>query len=301
MFESLSPRRLFSAEPLLADFNGDGDVDSSDMVVLADHFGTAGDRSMGDSNGDGIVNALDFNALATQFGSSTQGQLIFSDEFVSAKLDPTWTASQYWWPDDHTVIGQDELEAYDSTGVKVSEGVLHLTARQETRYGEPYVSGLVQSSGKQDHPTWPEFSFLYGYMEVRAKLPAGQGLWPAIWLMPASHNDGNGELDVMENIGNDPSTVYFTAHRNSLRQGHHFTGPNFSAGFHTFAVDWQPDHITWYVDGIARTTCTDTTLICPEPSYPILNLAVGGAWPGNPDATTPFPASMDVDYVRVYQ
>ena len=80
-----------------------------------------------------------------------------------------------------------------------------------------------------------------------------------------------------------------------------FSGADFSSGFHTFGVDWQPDRITWYVDGVARATCTNRSLICDEASYPILNLGVGGNWPGNPDASTPFPATMDVDYVRVYQ
>lgn len=301
MFEPLPPRRLLSISLLPADFDGDGLVSSDDFAILSQHFNGPANSASGDANGDGVANALDFNTLASEFGSSVHGKLIFSDEFIGATLNPVWTPSQYWWPDDHTVYGGGELEGYDATGVSVSNGALHLTARKETRYGEPYVSGLVQTGGKQDHPTWPKFSFKFGYLEVRAKLPAGQGLWPAIWMMPASFHDGNGELDVMEFLGNDAKTVYLTAHRNGREQGHHYTGPDFSTGYHTFGVDWQADHITWYVDGIARATCTDTTLICPEAAYPILNLAVGGAWPGNPNATTPFPSSMDVDYVRVYQ
>src|SRR4051812_28132223 len=301
MFESLPSRRLLSVTALPADFNGDGVVDRQDLAVLSAHFGHTGEHSDGDANGDGDIDSQDFDALAGEFGSTSHGKLIFSDEFIRHKLDPIWTRSQYWWPDDHSTIGKDELESYDSTALSLSDGLLHITARKQTKYGEPYVSGLVQTGGKQDHPDRPTFSFLYGYLEVRAKLPAGQGLWPAIWLMPASHDDGNGELDVMEMLGNDPSTVHFTAHRDGSEEGHTFSGPDFSSGFHTFGVDWEPDHITWYVDGVARATCTDRSLICDEASYPILNLAVGGNWPGNPDATTPFPATMDVDYVRVYQ
>jgi beta-glucanase (GH16 family) len=301
MLEPLPSRLYLSTIKLTADFTGDGLVDSHDFAVLCQHFGQSGKGIAGDANGDGHVNALDFNAIATQFGCTIHGRLVFSDEFVGTKLNPVWTPSQYWWPDDHTVVGTDELEAYDSTGVKVTHGMLELTARKESKYGEPYVSGLVQTGGKQDHPSWPQMSFLYGYIEVRAKLPAGQGFWPAIWMMPASHHDGNGEIDVMESLGNDTHTVYMTVHHGPNSQGHHYTGPDFSAGFHTFAVDWEPDHVTWYVDGVARATCSDPSLILHEAAYPILNLAVGGNWPGDPTKSTPFPSTMSIDYVRIYQ
>jgi beta-glucanase (GH16 family) len=301
MLELLPSRRIFSALPLQADFDGNGQVDAQDFTILAQHFGQPGTVSTGDANNDGQVNAQDFNLVAGEFGDAGFGKRIFSDEFVGTSLSSVWTPSQYWWPDDHTLIGRDELEAYDASGVSVSDGALHLTARPESKYGASYVSGLVQTGGKQDHPTSPRFSFKFGYIEIRAKLPAGQGIFPAMWMMPASFDDSAGELDLMENIGSDASTVYFTTHHDAARQGHHFTGPDFSAGYHTFGVDWQPDHITWYVDGVPHGTCTDPNLICSEAMYPILNVAVGGSWPGAPDATTRFPASMDVDYVRVYQ
>jgi beta-glucanase (GH16 family) len=179
--------------------------------------------------------------------------------------------------------------------------MLHLTAREETKHGMPYVSGLVQTGGNDWVSGEPRFSFTYGYMEVRAKLPSGQGLWPAIWMMPASYNDANGELDVLEVIGSEPNVANFNLHRNGLNDGEDWIGPDFSEGFHTFGVDWQPDHVSWYIDGVERARMTDPALICPEAMYPILNVAVGGDWPGAPDATTTFPATMDVDYVRVWQ
>ena len=225
---------------------------------------------------------------------------IFDDEFNGSSLNPVWHTAQYW-DSTTTVVGQGEQEAYNAKAVSVSNGSLHLTATKDTSFGTPYVSGLVQSGGESNNSSTPKFSFLHGYMEVRAKLPAGQGFWPAIWLMPASYHDGNGEIDVMENLGNDPSTVYLTTHRNGGQQGHSFKSSDFSAGYHTFGIDWEANSLTWYVDGKAVATTTDPALICPEAMYPIMNLAVGGSWPGNPNASTPFPASMDVDYIRIWQ
>jgi len=225
--------------------------------------------------------------------------MIWHDEFDGATLNPVWHTAQYW-DRDHTVVGQGELEAYDASAVSVSGGMLYLTAREEEKYGMSYVSGLVQTGGYDGDPSHPKFSFTYGYMEVRAKIPGGQGIWPAIWMMPASYNDGNGELDVLEVLGNEPNVANFSLHRNGNRT-RTWTGPDLSQDFHTYGVDWQPDHVTWYVDGVARMTMTDPALICPEAMYPILNVAVGGDWPGAPDATTPFPATMSVDYVRVWQ
>jgi beta-glucanase (GH16 family) len=227
-------------------------------------------------------------------------QMIFRDEFEGDTLNDVWHTAQYW-DSDYTLMGNGELQAYDATGVSVSDGMLHLTAREDSKYGVPYVSGLVQSGGDDDNPAKPTFNFLYGYLEVRAKLPAGQGLFPGVWMMPASHDDENGELDVIEMIGSDPTNANFHLHRHGLEEGDDWLGPNLTRTFHTFGVDWQPDHVTWYVDGVERSRITDPALICPEAMYPILNVAVGGDWPGAPDATTVFPATMDVDYLRVWQ
>ena len=228
-------------------------------------------------------------------------RMIFNDEFEGTELNPVWRTAQYW-DSEYTVVGHGgELQAYDATGVSVSDGMLRLTAREETKYGMPYVSGLVQTGGRSRVTGEPRFNFKYGYLEVRARLAPGQGLWSAIWMLPASHNDDNGELDVMELIGSEPTNANFVVHRYGERDGHDWLGANLTRTFHTFAVDWQSDHIAWYVDGVERFRTTDPRLICPEAMYPILNVAVGGDWPGAPDETTVFPASMDVDYVRVWQ
>jgi beta-glucanase (GH16 family) len=226
-------------------------------------------------------------------------KLVWHDEFDGDAPGRVWHTAQYW-DKDHTLV-RDELQAYDATAVSVAGGMLHLTARAEAKYGRNYVSGLVQAGGVREDPGRPTFSFTFGCLEVRAKLPAGKGLWPAVWMMPASYDDRNGELDVLEVIGSRPRVAHFSLHRNGGKNTKTWTGPDFSQGFHTFAVDWRADRVTWYVDGAERARMTDKALICPEAMYPILNLAVGGDWPGAPDAATKFPATMDVDYVRVWQ
>jgi hypothetical protein len=226
-------------------------------------------------------------------------RLVFRDDFTATALDPVWRTAQYW-DHDVTVVGEGELEAYDATGASVSDGLLHLAARPDDRHGVPYTSGLVMTGGERAAPASPRFSFLYGYLEVRARIPAGKGLWPAVWMMPASFNDDAGEIDVVEVFGHEPTRAQFALHREHRDDVDDWTGPDLSADFHTYGVDWQPDHVDWYVDGAPRARMADPALICREAMYMILNLAVGGA-AGAPDATTAFPATMDVDYVRVWQ
>jgi beta-glucanase (GH16 family) len=280
--------------------DGPADVDRNGRVTRAD--ARLARRNVGAS----LYAAAPFGAAAGA-GNEVEPpdlpgdwRLTFQDEFGGASVDPVWHPAQYW-DHDLTVVGGGELEAYDPTGVSTSDGLLHLTARRDSYHGVPYVSGLVMTGGEKAVPASPKFSFLYGYVEVRAKLPAGRGLWPAVWMMPAGYDDDNGELDVVELAGGDPSHAQFALHRRGRDDVHGWDGPDFSGDFHTFGVDWQPDHVAWYIDGVERARTTDARLICREAMYPILNLAVGGAFAGTPDATTPFPAVMDVDYVRVWQ
>jgi hypothetical protein len=146
------------------------------------------------------------------------------------------------------------------------------------------------------------FSQTYGYFEMRAELPAGQGLWPAFWLLPAN-GTWPPELDVMEMLGNEPNRVYQTAHSGAT--GTHTmvsssaVVSDTSAAFHTYGVDWEPDLITWYVDG-QQVFQSATPADMNQPMYMIANLAVGGDWPGSPDGSTAFPATMQIDYIRAY-
>jgi len=188
----------------------------------------------------------------------------------------------------------------------VQNGVLTIEARladqaiRSTIEGQTYTSGVIS--------TYHEFSQTYGYFEMRAQLPAGQGLWPAFWLLPVDKS-WPPEIDVVEQLGKDPSKIYTTVHSKVGGEeqlgGNHFqttaghSVANTSQGFHTYGVDWQKDTITWYFDGqeIYRAA---TPADANKPMYMIANLAVGGNWPGQPDGTTPFPAQMKIDYLRAY-
>jgi beta-glucanase (GH16 family) len=186
--------------------------------------------------------------------------------------------------------------------VSVSGGMLHLTAKEDLPR-HPYTSGVITTGGSPSTPA--TFAFQYGYMEMRAQFPPGQGLWPAFWLLPA---DGSWppEIDAMEWLGNTPTIDYATIHWGVERNGHHpsngtsyDTGEDLSAGFHTYGVDWQADRVTWYFDGKVIKTFTKVNDIPHKPMYVIVNLAVGG-WIAPPDKTVHFPAAMLVDYVRVW-
>jgi beta-glucanase (GH16 family) len=224
--------------------------------------------------------------------------LTLDDEFEGSRLDTTKWSDHYWHGRTHA---NRELEYYAPDGYELKDGMLRLIARpvapedREKTKGLPYTSGMIEGSRK--------FAQKYGWFEIRCRVPAGKGLWPAFWLLPATRT-WPPEIDILEILDHDPSTVYFTTHwrdanRRHLSDGHRFKGPDFSADFHTFAVDWEPGTIVWYVDGVERARTSKG--VPDEPMYLIANLAVGGDWPGNPDATTTFPAVMEIDYIRVYQ
>lgn len=218
--------------------------------------------------------------------------LTFHDEFDGTSLDTSKWIDSY--PHGARTHNNGEQEFYAPDGYDVSGGDLHLIAENTPDGGMPYKSGMIASYG--------HFAQQYGWFEIRAKFPAGKGMWPAFWLLPA---DGSWppEIDVLEILGHEPDKVYMTNHwgqwNDHHSHGESWIGPDFSQGFHTFAVDWEPGLIVWYVDGVERARSTEG--VPDAPMYVIANLAVGGNWPGNPDATTHFPASMDVDYIRVYK
>ena len=140
---------------------------------------------------------------------------------------------------------------------------------------------------------------------MRAKVPKGKGLWPAFWTLP-SDLSWPPEIDVFEILGDRTNTIYMTYHyptatNGKVASGGKWNGPDFSADWHTYAVDWEPNVIIWYVDGIERLRYTDTTHIVKKPMYLIANLAVGGVSPGAPDASTSFPSYYEIDYIRVWK
>jgi len=248
-----------------------------------------------------------------ELSSTSNRTLLFSDDFDATALDESKWNPHYWWRDDEdgcTIAPNNELEWYQPDDVIVADGILKLRAQQRTVTtcdGAVYhfTSGVV-TTGKEawDHPDADKFAFQYGYAEARLKMPLGQGLWPAFWLL-SSDQEWPPEIDVMEFLGHKPNITHMTYHYlddegTHRGKGDWWTGPDFSSDWHTFAIDWRPDAIVWYVDGVERYRYTDATRIPHEPMYLVLNLAIGGDWPGPPDDTTPFPSYFDVDYVRVW-
>jgi beta-glucanase (GH16 family) len=246
--------------------------------------------------------------------------LVWSDEFDGVGGEPINSAN---WS--HAIggdgWGNSEWEYYtDSTNNSSRDGAgnLVITAREvptdtpplDCWYGEClYTSARLLTANK--------FEFAYGRAEARLKIPFGQGMWPAFWIIGNDIGTVSwptcGEVDIMENIGNEPSTIHGTLHGPGYSGGDGPSGDyilpsgNFADDFHIFAIEWEPTEIRWYVDGIHYSTVTindipnGTEWVFDHPFFLLLNVAVGGEWPGYPDDTTIFPQTMTVDYVRVYQ
>ena len=216
--------------------------------------------------------------------------LVWEDEFEGKKID-----TSKWRIEDAALVKNNEKQYYSPRDVKIKDGTLILRSRKKQKGTRPYMSGLVETKGK--------FTQRYGRFEIRAKLPAGQGIWPAHWLMNAV-GTWPPEIDIMELIGHMPDTVHMTNHfgvyPNNRLEGTLFTGPDFTKDFHVFAMELEEKEIRWYVDGIKRFS-TKQNVPKNIPFYLVLNTAVGGDWPGDPDNSTRFPQYHVIDYVRVYQ
>jgi beta-glucanase (GH16 family) len=219
--------------------------------------------------------------------------LTFHDEFDGNTLDrKKWIDS---YPGNERTHSNNEQQYYAEDGWEVKDGILRFKAEKRAMGGMPYTSGMVSSYGK--------FAQEYGWFEIRAKFPKGKGMWPAFWLLPET-KAWPPEIDVLEILGHEPDKVYMTNHWKNADGKHEYKGDSwkgldFSADFHTFALEWSPDAIVWYVDDVERYRTTAN--VPHEPMYILANLAVGGDWPGMPDDATPFPGYMDIDYIRVYK
>jgi len=251
-------------------------------------------------------------------GVSPAPTIIWQDEFdgpAGTSFDRAkWTADSGGGG-----FGNQEREFYTTRPDNVAldgSGHLVITARAESAatrdtcwYGKClYTSTRLKTQGRFDHA--------YGRIEARIKIPRGQGMWPAFWLLGANIGTAGwpqcGEIDVMENIGREPRIVHGTAHgpgysgANGIGRADTLVGAAFADDFHVYAIEWHPQEIRWFVDGheYHRLTPTDlppgTSWVFDQSFFVILNLAVGGGWPGDPDSTTTFPQQMIVDYVRVY-
>jgi beta-glucanase (GH16 family) len=246
--------------------------------------------------------------------SELRWTLSWSDEFDGADgsaPDPAkWTAETggSGW-------GNNELEYYTArrTNSRVEKGNLVIEALQEKFTGPDGVSREYTSARLK---TEKLFTQKYGKFEARIRIPEGQGMWPAFWMLgddiPTAGWPACGEIDIMENIGRESGTVHGTIHGpgysgdKSLGAPYRVSGGNVADDFHLFGVEWEPKEIRFYVDGQLYETRTPADLpagtrwVFDHPFFLLLNVAVGGGWPGNPDASTKFPQQMLVDYVRVY-
>lgn len=232
--------------------------------------------------------------------------LIWSDEFnYSGSPDPEkWnmeTGGGGW--------GNNELQYYTEDNAVVGDGVLTITAKEESMGGYDYTSSRMTTQNK--------FDFQYGRIEARIKLPYGQGIWPAFWMLGVNINTigwpACGEIDIMEMVGGDDggdNTAYCTIHWDNDGEkadyGLSYTLPTgiFADNYHIFSVEWNEEEIIGYVDDTEYFVADITPEALSEfhqNFFIIMNVAVGGDWPGSPDGTTVFPQTMEVDYVRVFQ
>jgi len=239
--------------------------------------------------------------------------LVWNDEFDGPKIDKNKWEHEV----NATGGGNNELQYYTSRDINsyIENGKLVIQGLKETFTGpegtRDYTSARLRTLNKGD---WK-----YGRLEIKALLPYGQGIWPAIWMLPTDWVYGgwaaSGEIDIMEMVGHENNTVHGTLHYggnwpDNVQSGTSFIlgEGTFSGDFHIFTIEWEDGEIRWYVDGIHYQTQTqwhssDHGFPAPfdQRFHLLLNVAIGGNWPGSPDATTVFPQEMLVDYVRVYE
>ncbi|MBN2102826.1 glycoside hydrolase family 16 protein [bacterium] len=240
-------------------------------------------------------------------------QLVWHDEFdLSVINQEKWNYDINAWGG-----GNNELQYYTDrfANAFIDKGFLVIRAKKEHYTGpegtREYTSARLHTKNKGD--------WTYGRFEIRARLPFGQGIWPAVWLMPTDNKYGgwaaSGEIDIMELLGQEPGKVYGTLHYGgeypqNVHTGDDFFLPqgSFYENFHVFSLEWDTTAISWFVDDSLYQT--QSQWYSENGEYPapfdqqfhlIINVAVGGNWPGNPDETTPFPQDMVVDYVRIFQ
>jgi beta-glucanase (GH16 family) len=232
--------------------------------------------------------------------------LVWADEFNADTLNTAYwnqeTGAGGW--------GNNELQHYRSDNTSFVGGNLVITAKKQAFGNSAYTSSRLQTKGKKQ--------FKFGRIDIRAALPKGQGLWPALWMLGSNIDAVNwpacGEIDIMELTGNLPTRILGTAHYGANVAQHQFKSQsyylsgndNFQDAYHVFSLNWEADKIEYLVDDVVFHTITPASL--NGAAYPfnktfffVFNVAVGGNLPGNPDATSPFPQSMIVDYVRVFQ
>jgi beta-glucanase (GH16 family) len=238
----------------------------------------------------------------------TKTKLVMSEEFdTNGAPNPSlWsynigTGSNGW--------GNKELQYYSDRpqNIKVEDGMLKITAIKESFMGSAYTSARILTKGK--------FEQKYGRLEARIKVPLGKGLWPAFWMLGANSDTviwpQCGEIDIMEYLGSKPTTIFGSVHgpgysaENAITKNYVLPNNRFDNDFHIFGIEWDENKINYYIDDVLYNQITPKDVpgewVFNQPFYFILNMAVGGNFPGSPNSETVFPQTMIVDYIRVYQ
>lgn len=238
---------------------------------------------------------------------ATKHNLVLEDHFDGDKLN-----ADLWSYNIGTGVngwGNNELQYYTdrAENIKVEDGMLKITALKETYEGSAYTSAKIVSKAK--------FEQQYGRFEARIKLPWGQGLWPAFWLLGSNIDEVSwpncGEIDIMEYRGQEPTFVHGSVHgpgysgANAVSKSYELSNDRFDTDFHVFGIEWDKDYINFYVDDALYKQITPDELtgdwVFDQAFYMLINLAVGGNFIGPPNENTVFPQTMYVDYVRVYK
>jgi beta-glucanase (GH16 family) len=232
--------------------------------------------------------------------------LVWHDEFEGPEINAdVWTheIGGHGWGN-----GENQYYTDDPDNAFIEDGMLVIQALERNYLGKPFTSARLTTQGKLTQQ--------YGRIEARIQIPTGKGIWPAFWMLGENYDTvgwpRSGEIDIMENIGSEPWVVHGTLHGPGYSGGSGvgaaYRLPDrspFHANFHVYAVEWEPEEIRWYVNDALYSTITPARLpgdwVYDQPFFIILNVAVGGRWPGYPDTTTEFPQQMLVDYVRIYE
>ncbi|MEZ4921272.1 MAG: family 16 glycosylhydrolase [Saprospiraceae bacterium] len=295
---------------ILNDDNKEND-EYFEVVLLNPINGTlVRDRAKGTIVNDDDVNQLQIPTTGFTSPLTYPGMtLVWQDEFDQGALNgANWTheigTGQGGW-------GNNELQYYRPENTYFDSDFLIIEAREENVGGSNYTSSRMVTKDK--------FEFQYGRVDIRAALPQGQGLWPALWMLGANIDDlgwpACGEIDIMEMIGSQPGRTHGTVHYGNDVGSHQYMGGSkalsgnaiFADEFHVFSIIWEENRIEWLLDGVTFYVVDPSDIVAGqnwpfnEPFFFIFNVAVGGNWPGSPDGSTQFPQRMIVDYVRVFQ
>jgi beta-glucanase (GH16 family) len=244
----------------------------------------------------------------TQPPAKSEAKVLLDEDFDGNAIDTsTWNTCHWWHDNGCTISSNRELEWYLPQQATVSDGALHLTADHSSIFASDgrhysFTSGMV-TTGPPAYTEPSKLAFTYGKVEVRFRLPDGRGLWPAIWMLPASE-ESEPEIDLLEVLGHEPGRLLMRLHTKETESesiGKNYALPkgySLADAWHTIALDWSPGKLVFFLDGREVWTL-ESEHVPDEPMYLVMNLAVGGDFPGDPDQTTEFPSVFSIDRVWI--